>query len=200
MSGKWQLVGLSLVGLILILIAGLSLAQGSDSQGALAGAPTVVSYQGQVTVSGSAFNGTGYFKFAVVDAAGTTTYWSNDDTSVDGGEPDSGSPLPVTNGLLSSHFGHCDQFVLYDVDADGTTVGHRRELSPPPHEPGTFPRWLHEQDATVIIAGGMGSRAQSLFGKNSIQVVVGATDGEPDLIVRSFLDGQLTTGANVCDH
>ena len=108
--------------------------------------------------------------------------------------------VPVTNGVLSSHFGHCEQFVLFDVDAGGKTVGRRQELTPPPHEPGTFPRWLHEQGATVIIAGGMGSRAQSLFGENGIQVVVGASGSEPDLIVREFLDGRLATGANVCDH
>ena len=50
-----------------------------------AGAPQVVSYQGQVNVNGAAFTGTGYFEFAVVDAAGTTSYWSNDGTSTGGG-------------------------------------------------------------------------------------------------------------------
>ena len=108
--------------------------------------------------------------------------------------------VPVTDGVLSSHFGHCERFVLFDVGADGKTIDHRQALTPPPHEPGTFPRWLHEQGATVIIAGGMGSRAQSLFAQNGIQVVVGASGGEPDLIVREFLDGRLATGANVCDH
>jgi len=118
--------------------------------------------------------------------------------------PRNGQPMkiavPVTNGVLSSHFGHCEQFVLFDVGADGKTIGRRQELTPPPHEPGTFPRWLHEQGATVIIAGGVGSRAQSLFGQHGIQVVVGATGGHPDLIVQAFLDGRLETGANVCDH
>lgn len=117
---------------------------------------------------------------------------------------DNGRPMriavPVTGGVLSSHFGHCERFVLFDVNADGKTVGGTQEITPPPHEPGTFPRWLHEQGATVIIAGGMGSRAQSLFGQNDIQVVVGASGGEPDAIVRSFLDGRLETGANICDH
>jgi ATP-binding protein involved in chromosome partitioning len=108
--------------------------------------------------------------------------------------------VPVTSGELSSHFGHCEQFVLFDVDADGKTIGRRQVLTPPPHEPGTFPKWLHEQGATVIIAGGMGSRAQSLFGQNGIRVVVGASGGAPDLIVREFLDGRLTTSANICDH
>jgi hypothetical protein len=30
--------------------------------------------------------------------------------------------------------------------------------------------------------------------------VVGASGGAPDLIVREFLDGRLTTSANICDH
>ena len=108
--------------------------------------------------------------------------------------------IPVTGGVLSSHFGHCEKFVLFDVSEDGMTVANKQEITPPPHEPGTFPKWLHEQGATVIIAGGMGSRAQSLFGQNDIQVVVGASGGEPDAIVRSFLDGRLEMGANICDH
>jgi len=108
--------------------------------------------------------------------------------------------VPVTNGVLSSHFGHCEQFVLFDVGADGKTIGQQSVLTPPPHEPGTFPRWLHEQGATILIAGGIGSRAQSLFGQNGIQVVAGASGGAPDLLVREFLDGRLATGANICDH
>jgi ATP-binding protein involved in chromosome partitioning len=108
--------------------------------------------------------------------------------------------IPVTGGLLSSHFGHCEQFVLFDADLAGKTVSNRQALTPPPHEPGTFPRWLHEQGATVIIAGGMGSRAQSLFEQNKIQVVVGATSEKPDVIVQNFLEGRLATEANICDH
>jgi predicted Fe-Mo cluster-binding NifX family protein len=98
------------------------------------------------------------------------------------------------------HFGHCEQLVLIEVEPDGKTIGKKQYLTSPPHEPGALPRWLQEQGATVIIAGGMGSRAQSLFSQNGIQVVIGAEGREPDAIVRSFLDGELETGANACDH
>lgn len=108
--------------------------------------------------------------------------------------------IPVTGGVLSSHFGHCERFVLFDVSADGKSISQRQEITPPPHEPGTFPKWLHEQGATIIIAGGMGSRAQSLFSQNCIQVIAGASGGEPDVIVRNFLNGSLKTGVNICDH
>lgn len=108
--------------------------------------------------------------------------------------------VPVTQGILSSHFGHCEQFVLFDVEAGEKTFKSKQILTPPPHEPGTFPRWLHEQGATVILAGGMGSRAQSLFDQQGIQVVTGAGSLDPELLVQDFLAGRLTTGANVCDH
>jgi ATP-binding protein involved in chromosome partitioning len=108
--------------------------------------------------------------------------------------------VPVSRGVLSAHFGHCELFALFDVDTDGKTIRDRQDLAPPNHEPGTLPRWLHEQGATIIIAGGMGSRAQSLFAQNDIQVVLGAEGSAPDAIVRSFLDGRLETGQNICDH
>ena len=66
-----------------------------------AGAPTVVSYQGQVIVSGAVYSGIGYFKFAVVDQAGTTTYWSNDGTSTGGSQPTNAVQLSVNNGLFN---------------------------------------------------------------------------------------------------
>ncbi len=65
------------------------------------GAPTVVAYQGEVRVDGSPYTGDGYFKFAVVNAAGNTTYWSNDGTSTGGGEPTAAVQLAVSDGLFS---------------------------------------------------------------------------------------------------
>ena len=65
------------------------------------GAPTLVSYQGLVSVSGVPFSGTGSFKFAVVDQAGTTSYWSNDGTSSGGGEPTDAVQLTVSLGLFN---------------------------------------------------------------------------------------------------
>ena len=71
------------------------------------------------------------------------------------------------------HFGHCEQFALVDVDEDGPQAAEApRSLTPPPHEPGLLPRWLHEQGADVVIAGGMGQRAQQLFAQSGIRVLV----------------------------
>jgi hypothetical protein len=67
-----------------------------------AGAPSVVSYQGQVTVAGIAPTGTGYFKFAVVDQpACTTGYWMNDGSPVACTAPTDAVSLAVSNGLFN---------------------------------------------------------------------------------------------------
>jgi len=71
--------------------------------------PTLVSFQGRVSANGSAYNGVGYFKFAVVNAAGTTSYWSNDGTSTAGSEPTAIVPLSVTNGLFNVLLGDTAQ-------------------------------------------------------------------------------------------
>jgi ATP-binding protein involved in chromosome partitioning len=73
-------------------------------------------------------------------------------------------------------------------------------MTPPAHEPGVLPQWLHEQGANMIIAGGMGQRAQQLFAQAGIQVVCGAGALAPRELVKKYLDGTLVTGDNICDH
>jgi predicted Fe-Mo cluster-binding NifX family protein len=52
----------------------------------------------------------------------------------------------------------------------------------------------------VIIAGGMGQRAQGLFAQHGIQVVVGAPAETPERLVGEYLAGTLQVGDNICDH
>jgi ATP-binding protein involved in chromosome partitioning len=108
--------------------------------------------------------------------------------------------IPLVAGHLSAHFGHCEEFALVDVDTAANKVLGTSMHQPPAHEPGVLPRWLHELGATVIIAGGMGSRAQGLFVDNGIEVVVGAAAATPEELTSAYLNGTLTTGSNVCDH
>lgn len=108
--------------------------------------------------------------------------------------------IPLAEGKLCMHFGHCSQFALLDVDESSREVTATTQLDPPPHEPGVLPRWLHEQGASLIIAGGMGQRAQALFAQHGIQVIVGAPAKAPEALVADFLAGTLASGENVCDH
>ena len=108
--------------------------------------------------------------------------------------------IPMADGKLCMHFGHCEQFALVEVDDAGKTITGTSYLTPPAHEPGVLPRWLHEQGADVIIAGGMGQRAQGLFSQNGIKVIVGAPAEKPEKVVSAYLAGTLEVGQNVCDH
>ncbi len=106
--------------------------------------------------------------------------------------------VPLADGQIAQHFGHCEQFAVYQIDRGAKAIVDLQLLTPPPHEPGLLPRWLGEH-AHVVIAGGMGSRAKQLFEENGIEVVVGAS-GEPKGVVEAYLQGTLVTGDNVCDH
>ncbi len=108
--------------------------------------------------------------------------------------------IPVVDGKLCMHFGHCEQFVLVNVDEKSKKITGTQMLTPPPHEPGVLPRWLQQQGATVIIAGGMGQRAQSLFVENGIKLMVGVSGEDPEQLVSQYLKGTLVSGKNVCDH
>jgi len=108
--------------------------------------------------------------------------------------------VPIENGRLCNHFGHCETFALLDVDMEKKAIIRREDIPAPPHEPGLLPRWLQERGVNTIIAGGMGSRALGLFAERGIQVIVGAAPGDPEAIVKNYLVDDLVTGQNVCDH
>ena len=108
--------------------------------------------------------------------------------------------VPVTGGMMSPHFGHCERFALFDVDEQQKVIINKELIASPGHQPGLLPEWLSEQGVSLVIAGGMGSRAQGLFQQNGIGVVLGALESDPEKAVLSYLEGRLATGDNVCDH
>jgi predicted Fe-Mo cluster-binding NifX family protein len=108
--------------------------------------------------------------------------------------------IPLAEGKLSPHFGHCGHFALIDVDPGAKVILSREDVEAPPHQPGLLPAWLAEKGAHVIIAGGMGQRARHGFSQHGITVVVGASAREPEGLVSDYLAGTLEVGENICDH
>jgi len=106
--------------------------------------------------------------------------------------------IPLENGVLCAHFGHCQQFAIIDVE-NNAIVGEKL-VTPPPHEPGLLPGWLAERGVTDVIAGGMGQRALDLFSAQNIKVNVGAQHKNPSELVSDWLNKSLETGNNACDH
>ena len=108
--------------------------------------------------------------------------------------------IPVTDGQLCLHFGHCQQFAILTTNPATREIISKELATPPPHEPGVLPRWLKDEDVTTIICGGMGYKAQEYFSQYGIEVLVGANPEIPEKIVEAYFDGTLITGENVCDH
>ena len=108
--------------------------------------------------------------------------------------------VPVEQGQLCMHFGHCEQFALVDVDMENKSIEKVNYLNPPPHEPGVLPKWISEQGADVVIAGGIGVKAQNYFQEYGVEVISGAPSGTPEDIAKQYMQGALVVGANACSH
>ena len=108
--------------------------------------------------------------------------------------------IPTTEGRLHEHFGGCTQFTLVQTDHAQRKILGIRTLAAPPHAPGLFPRWLREQGANVVIAGGIGRRALDLFAQQGITVRAGQSGATVEELANAWLNGQLTSEPQGCAH
>jgi predicted Fe-Mo cluster-binding NifX family protein len=105
--------------------------------------------------------------------------------------------ISTEEGSVSAHFGRCPSYTLADIQ-DGKVV-ERGEIPNPGHTPGFLPRFLSGKGVEVIIAGGMGSRAQGLFAENHIRTIIGV-QGRVEEVIGRFARGELESGPDLCDH
>ena len=87
--------------------------------------PQLINYQGRIVVGSTNFNGTGNFKFALVNATGTTAYWTNDGTHLDGTEPTNPVSVTVSDGLYSVLLGDT---TLRNMTAVSATVFNNADV------------------------------------------------------------------------
>jgi len=106
--------------------------------------------------------------------------------------------VPVSGGKLAAHFGHCEQFAF--IETDNNKIIGTEMRTPPAHEPGVIPQWLHDQGANVLIVGGMGEMAQGLLREKGVEVIIGAPMDSPESLANQYLAKTLVAGANICDH
>lgn len=109
--------------------------------------------------------------------------------------------IPVIDGKLCAHFGHCQKFAIIEIDTGSRKIISKTETEPPPHEPGILPQWLSEQGVNLIIAGGMGRRAQQFFNQYDIEVIIGVVEAiSAEEVTMNYLNNSLQAGDNICDH
>ncbi len=105
--------------------------------------------------------------------------------------------ISTDGGSVSAHFGRCPSYTILEI-ADGKVIA-KEEIANPGHSPGFLPGFLAQRGVEMIIAGGMGPRAQGLFAEKGIRTVIGV-QGPVDEIIDLYLQGRLAPGKDLCDH
>ena len=103
--------------------------------------------------------------------------------------------IPVENGIVAEHFGHAPQFIIYDV-SEGEI--QKEVLTPPPHQPGVIPQWLHSLGVTHVLCGHMGMRALAFFEDFGIEVITGVPPLPADEVLKMFLQNSLQVEPKIC--
>lgn len=106
--------------------------------------------------------------------------------------------IPVENGQLCEHFGHCEQF--YFADIENGKIVKEQSVTPPEHQPGVYPAWVRRQGAKAVIAGGMGAKAKELFAREGIAIYAGEGITDPQKLVESYIVGGLSLLQGNCNH
>lgn len=102
--------------------------------------------------------------------------------------------IPCEGNMICPHFGHCEEFVMYD-----TSTKSFNSVKNPGHQPGFLPGFLKELGAELVIAGGMGGRAQELFAAQGIQLIVGVSGNVKDAVAL-YEKGELKSTGAVCSE
>ncbi len=106
--------------------------------------------------------------------------------------------VPVQEGLLCSHFGHCSEFVILKVE--DKKIVSEESIPAPPHQPGLLPKWLAERGVTEVIAGGIGQSAVNLLEEQKINVSSGAAVKSAKELANDWINGLLQLSTNSCNH
>ncbi len=105
--------------------------------------------------------------------------------------------ISTDGDMVAPHFGRCEAYTIVDIE-DGESKEATR-IPNPGHEPGVLPGYLAERGVNCIVAGGMGPRAEMLFGEKNIQILVGVSGTIADTI-ESLRLGALRGGESTCEH
>lgn len=106
--------------------------------------------------------------------------------------------IPVKDGKLFEHFGRADEYCL--VEVKGQEIISSKSFPGPLHDRGMIPAWLAENKVTHVLADCIGQAAIEILNDYKIEVLWGIPHDAPELLVKAFLDSQLSSGINLCDH
>lgn len=102
------------------------------------------------------------------------------------------------NGKIFQHFGHTEQFKLYDIQ-DGKIV-NTQVIDTNGSGHGALAGILSAAKADVLICGGIGGGAKTALAENGIKLF-GGVSGSADDAVNAFIGNRLSFNPDVhCNH
>ena len=102
------------------------------------------------------------------------------------------------NGEVFQHFGHTEQFKVYEVSDGKVTASEVVDTNGNGH--GALAGFLKERGVDTLVCGGIGPGAQNALGDAGIRLYAGVT-GNADEAVEALLGGTLRFSENAtCDH
>lgn len=102
------------------------------------------------------------------------------------------------NGQIFQHFGHTEQFKVYDLEDNKIVNTQVVDTNGQGH--GALAGFLNSADIDVLICGGLGGGAQAALAAAGIKLF-GGVSGDADEAVKAYLEGNLTYNPDVhCTH
>ena len=102
------------------------------------------------------------------------------------------------NGEIFQHFGHTEQFKVYDVENGKIVASEIVDTNGSGH--GALAGVLRTLNINVLICGGIGGGAQAALYAEGIELY-GGVSGNADKAVEEFIAGKLAYHPDVkCDH
>lgn len=105
--------------------------------------------------------------------------------------------LAVDNNMITEHFGHCEYFVIHEIE--GKEVKGTEIVKNPPHQKGFLPKFLKQHSVDVVITGNIGKMAIGNLESLGIECYLGV-HGEMQDILNRYLEGTLESGSEVCSE
>lgn len=101
------------------------------------------------------------------------------------------------NGQVFQHFGHTQEFKVYEVE-DGKVVSSEI-IGSDGQGHGALAGLLSNKSIDVLICGGIGGGAQAALSEQGIELCAGAS-GDVDAAVEAYLKGELVNSGVNCNH
>ena len=101
------------------------------------------------------------------------------------------------NGQIFQHFGHTEQFKIYDVENNEIKSTNVVKTNGQGH--GALAEFLKQNNVDTLICGGIGGGAKNALAEANIKIYPGII-GSADIAVDKLLNGTLEINEGYCDH